>query len=368
MFRRLLVALVLVVACILPARIVPATPAQAEICMACIHPSGSFSRPLGSFPMSDVHNVRVTANLAPQVLPSTGGASDWYTVRIGVPVAQAVGADGLNRATGKHIVVEVIDTGLDADLTPSVISATSVLASWTFDPLYSAHVDDIGHGSFVAGEIVGHGQGAPGDCPQCQIRMARVFGASGGASTADITRAIYWGIRQHVQVISMSLSGPDDDATLAKAIKVAAQAGIVVVAASGNDGHGYISFPAGDPGAISVGASDFNDAIASFSNFGAGLTLVAPGTAIPGYMPFHPTLISREIGQQPGFSILQGTSMATPLVAGAIADLLSLGVAPKLAVTAITSGARRPLGWTGFHYGAGVLDLTGALRQLGYPV
>lgn len=362
--RRILATLALILALLAP---VAGQPARAETCFACIHAT-PMSRPLDSFPASNVKNVRVLDDLGTQEMPATGGASDWYIARVGTSVALSLGADGLNRATGKHVVVEVIDTGLDADLVPSVISATSVLASWTYSPLYGAHSDDIGHGSFVAGEIVGHGIGAPGVCPQCQIRMARVFGADGGASTSDIARAIYWGIKMKVNVISMSLGGPTDDPALAEAITTAARAGIIVVSASGNDGRGSVSYPAGDMGSLAIGASDFNDAIASFSNYGAGLTLVAPGTAIPGYLPLRPTLISREIGQQPGFSILQGTSMATPLVAGAVADLLSLGVAPKLAVTAITSGARRPFGWDAFHFGAGVLSLTGALRQLGYPV
>lgn len=288
--------------------------------------------------------------------------NEWYMARLGVPVAWHFGADGYNRTYHKRVHVLVIDTGLDQAVATQVLSGTTGL-SWTFNPKLSAHQDAVGHGTFVSTEIGGHGNGYYGICPECLVSMARVFGAKDGADTRDITKAILWGIQQHVDVISMSLGGPDEDPNLAAALLKAQQAGILAFCAAGNSGNDTPNYPAADAGCYAVSATNYQDQVTSWSSYGSDVALASPGELIAGYLPFH----ANEIGGY-GFVTISGTSMATPLVAGAAADLLSLGLSPTVAVAVLEAGARKVPGYTAYKYGAGVLDLTGALRQLGYKV
>lgn len=333
--RRLLLALALIVALLLPI----APSANAEICMACVHP-GPYAR-VATLP---------TAAVAPS-------GNEWHLARIGAQVAWSLGA------TGKGVRVLVIDTGLDPAVATQVLSGT-VGRGWSFDPTLSAHQDLIGHGTFVSSEIGGHGDGYYGVCPDCTVSMARVFGAGEEATDADITRAIRWGIAQHVQVISMSLGSPDYSAPLAVAVADAAKAGILLFCAAGNSGDPAPNYPAANPGCTAVSATDPWDTVTDWSSYGPDVQLAAPGNLISGYLPFGRNAIGGV-----GFTTISGTSMATPLVAGAAADLLSLGLSPKVALAALLSGARfPPNGHDADHYGHGILDLTGALRSLGYKV
>jgi subtilisin family serine protease len=119
---------------------------------------------------------------------------------------------------------------------------------------------------------------------------------------------INWARTHGAKVVSMSLGG-GGTATLQTAVANAYNAGLVLVAAAGNDGNSNINYPAGYAQVISVAATDANDAHASFSNTNSDVEVAAPGVSV---------LSSYNDG---GYTYLSGTSMATPHVAGLAALL-----------------------------------------------
>ena len=217
----------------------------------------------------------------------------------------------------------------------------------------------------------------PGIAPQATIREYRVFGCVG--SSALVTMGIDRAVADGVDVISLSLgtaygTASTDDPTVA-AVDNAAAAGIVVVAASGNDGpKAYLtSTPASAAGAISVAAIDglladtgTYQLLAPFSSVGPrfGDSGQKPDIAAPGV-----NVVSAGVGTGTGSADFSGTSMATPLVAGAAALTLEghpswtdpstragLARAALISTADINEDAHGSRDSDSFHDGAGVLD------------
>ncbi len=182
--------------------------------------------------------------------------------------------------------------------------------------------DENGHGTHTAGTIAAakNNMGVIGVAPKVKIMPLRFLGPQGEGSTQGAIQAINYAVKMGAKVISASWGGGAYSAYLAQAIQNAQAAGVVFVAAAGNEGRNlYYSptYPATYPGVISVGATDANDQMASFSNYGTNEVLItAPGVQIQ----------STYLNQ--GYQSLSGTSMATPQVSGAIALALSLN--PRL--------------------------------------
>jgi subtilisin len=189
----------------------------------------------------------------------------------------------------------------------------------------------------VAGVAAARGTntGFRGVAPAATLRSYRVFPNSGnGASNFDIAKAIDVAIADHCDLINLSLGGgPSDDLTRA-AIDRALAAGVVVIAAAGNDDRQPVSFPAAIPECVAVsamgrrgsfppesigkssiakptGGPGGRDFIADFSNFGPEIDVTGPGVEILSTLPD---------GQ---YGPMSGTSMATPAVCGFAAYLLS---------------------------------------------
>ncbi len=255
-----------------------------------------------------------------------------------------------NRTKGGKIVVAVIDTGvsyrhpdilenmwvnsLERDGTPNVDDDRNGFVDDVhgFDFVRNdADPDDgpIGHGTHCAGTIAAignNGRGVVGVCWNAEIMAVRIFGDSGApASNLQIARAIDYAVRNKAQVINASWGGPMRSLEIEAAIRRANQAGVLFVAAAGNDSQNVDSpatpsFPSGYdiPNIISVGATDANDQRASFSNFGrTKVDIGAPGVNILSLAP----------GDK--YQQMSGTSMATPHVAGAAALFLSAATQEK---------------------------------------
>jgi thermitase len=188
--------------------------------------------------------------------------------------------------------------------------------------------DDCGHGTHcagIAGAAAGNNEGIAGAAPGCKLLIVKALDKAGAGPTSDIVRGIRWAMSHGAHVISLSVGGEEDSRALRDACQDALQAGIVVVAAMGNDGKTVKNWPACIPGVIAVGATNKTDGVAGFSTRGGWISVAAPGANILSTAPTYAVTMNRgkdaELGR--GYGTLSGTSMATPLVAGIVALMLS---------------------------------------------
>ena len=169
------------------------------------------------------------------------------------------------------------------------------------DTMSPAH----GHGTMVAGILAAV-------APDAMIMPLQAFDDHGCGSIYNISKAIKYAVSHGAQVINMSFGIPGGGQTLKNAIKEAIKAGVIVVASAGNENTSAPQFPAAYPDVVAVAATDLNDVKASFSNYGATISVSAPGTNV--------------ISAYPGgyYAEFSGTSFAAPMVAGEAALLRSL--------------------------------------------
>ena len=191
-------------------------------------------------------------------------------------------------------------------------------ATNTGDPM-----DDGGHGTHVAG-IIGaagnNGIGVTGVAWTTQIMALRFMSATSGGYTSDAVRAMDYAVANGAKILNLSWGSGNFYQPLQDAIARARNAGVIVVAAAGNNASnsdatpfypaGYIN---GLDNVVTVAATDSNDVLASYSNFGANsVTIAAPGSNI----------LSTLTGG--GYGTKSGTSMAAPFISGSLALLWDL--------------------------------------------
>jgi subtilisin family serine protease len=327
--------------------------------------------------------VIIDKSLKPSDL-SKGSYDNWWV--------KAVGADNVGGLTGNGVKVSVIDTGVfdhpDLNYNPSSTTARNLISE---EADASNYDDSYGHGTHVAG-IIGSSGAASGGlyrgiAPGVEIINART-GDEGGFSDPDLVASIEWSVdTAKADIISMSLGGDfpfaDDPVTIA--LRNASNQGVIVVVAAGNSGPGY--FTGGSPGSgtdlITVGATDSNNKLASFSSWGPTAShmaypdVVAPGVNIIS-TDAKDTLLSAEmryIGDIFDFTgdadyiPLSGTSMATPVVSGAVAILKQKypSLTPETARIALVESAKKLADERDSYFtrsGAGLINITAALAYL----
>ncbi|KAI9137172.1 peptidase S8/S53 domain-containing protein [Paraphysoderma sedebokerense] len=188
------------------------------------------------------------------------------------------------------------------------------------------------HGTHVSGTAAGTRAGV---AKNADIFGVRVLGENGGGSSLTVAQGIEFVVNTvqrtgRPSVINMSLGGAASTAVDA-AVRRAVNAGIPVVVAAGNENQNACGgSPSREPLAITVGASDVDNKFASFSNFGECVDIIAPGVQIA-------SAANTEADQ---FTRLSGTSMASPLVAGVVATLLSTGVPAEQVRDKLVQSAR----------------------------
>jgi subtilisin family serine protease len=214
------------------------------------------------------------------------------------------------KARGKSIKVAVLDTGVDFNH-PDLKDNIKAYVDFTGSPFGAQ--DKQGHGTHCAGIIAAenNGVGIIGVAPSVELYCAKVLGDNGSGGFDSIIKGLDWAIAQGVDVISMSLGcGMEPPLEMHQAIQRASQAGIIMVAATGNE-NSRVGWPAMFDEVIAVSAMSPDHQRANFSNYGIKNEIMAPGVNI---------LSTFKDG---GYARLSGTSMATPMIAGSLALYLS---------------------------------------------
>jgi thermitase len=148
--------------------------------------------------------------------------------------------------------------------------------------------------------------------PGAQIMPIRAFDDQGNGTVWSIKKAIAYAVKNHANVINMSLGLPSYSHILANAVAFALKNDVVVVASAGNNGTAAVQYPAGYSQVIGVAATDLQDVKAPFSNYGLAVYVAAPGVNI--------------ISAYPGnhYAVLSGTSFSAPMVAAQAALMHSV--------------------------------------------
>ncbi|HHP7230613.1 MAG TPA: S8 family peptidase [Xenococcaceae cyanobacterium] len=261
---------------------------------------------------------------------------------------------------GKDVTVAVIDTGVTR--VPD-LKLTKLVAGYNFVNDTQDATDDNGHGTHVAGTIAqstNNGYGVAGIAYEASIMPLKVLSAGGGGTVADIAEAIKFATDHGAAVINLSLGGGGSSHLMVEAVNYAYNKGVVIVAAAGNSGENASGYPARYPKVISVAATDASGAKASYSNYGAGVDLAAPGGSETA------TIWQNTIDPSTGESIFlgaMGTSMASPHVAGVAALVKASGVTEPAAVLDILKKSSRKVTEDPLNYfGAGHLDAGAAVK------
>jgi thermitase len=284
----------------------------------------------GGTPHADIHAPEGwDLAFGPGKFPSSGG------VRVGIVDT------GIDR---NHV-----DVGAKTKACAESLTATGTLVS-------GVCADDNMHGTHVAGTIAAftnNATGVAGVAPNADLAICKALNGGGIGFTTDIVACIKW-LRTTgaARIISMSIGSSASTATFNAELSAAYAAGVLLVAAAGNDGNSTINYPAGHKDVMSVAATDNKDAHASFSNCNADVEIAAPGVNILSTIP----------GNQ--YATLSGTSMATPHVAGAAAVVMAkkrLTAAQTRSVLTSTATDRGPAGRDAC-FGYGRLNLQNALK------
>jgi serine protease len=279
-------------------------------------------------------------------------ADQWNMRRAGAPTSWRAGA-------GAGVRVAVLDTGLSR--VPD-LDGVRVLAGGSFVPGVDSVKDGNGHGTHVAGTIAQathNGVGVAGLAPAVTLLPFKVLADGGFGQSPWIAAAIDEAADQGAQVINLSLGGPPS-AVVDIAVRKAIARGVVVVAAAGNTGGPGVGSPASVPGVVAVAALGPSGQRAPYSTTGPEVRIAAPGgdKRVAGGGVLQDTVLDGG-----GLAELQGTSMATPHVSGAVAALIGFGLRPADAVTLLERTARPVDGASTTQVGAGELDLRSALAS-----
>jgi serine protease len=306
-------------------------------------------------------------------------------------LARQAGAPG-----GRGVVVGVMDSGAAYENRGRFRRAPDLYAGRFVAPYdfveNDRHAnDEESHGTHVTGTIAqktNNGRGVTGLAYGVKIMPLKILDAEGGGQSSNVVRALRYAVRHGADVVNMSVEydprlGAAQIPNAIEAFEYARRKGVVLVAASGNEGDDRITYPARSPDVTAVGATTVRGCVAEFSNVGAELDLVAPGggdDALPAdnmrdRANCRPGERPRSIWQETfyrGFRRFRlvpfdGTSFAAPHVAAAAALVIGSGrlgrdpspaeVERRLEETAQDLGADGP----DERYGAGLLDVAAAL-------
>jgi subtilisin family serine protease len=311
----------------------------------------------------------------PYIVTDTLYREQWYMQRIGMSRAWSLvlQESGGNLNT---IDVFVLDTGVDA-AHPDLMSVLNEGRNYV-DSQASPH-DDHGHGTHVTGLVAAsaNGTGTIGPALAVRITPFKVLRANGSGPITGIAQAIRDAADMGADIINLSLTTTQDAFALRSAVLYATNSGALVIAATGNQGANAVSFPAAYPNVLAVGATSYLDLLTFYSNTGPEVDLVAPGgltaNSILSTWTRDFTAQGRDTCDSPtGRRVVnggvychkEGTSMATGIVSGVAALIMSLR--PDLSaseVEAILLDSAAPVPGSPDEVGRGRLDAVNAVRM-----
>ncbi|MEA5616426.1 S8 family peptidase [Cronbergia sp. UHCC 0137] len=300
--------------------------------------------------------------------PSLTGPNDqyyskqWNFHKIGIEGAW-------NRTKGSGITVAVIDTGITK---VRDLYETKFVKGYDFVNDQQEAKDDNGHGTHVAGTVAqatNNKYGVAGIAYEANLMPLKVLNEFGSGTVADIAEAIKFAANQGADIINMSLGGGGESQLMKEAIEYAHNKGVTIIAAAGNENTDGSSYPARYPRVIGVSAFGPDGEKAPYSNFGAGVDISAPGGTQAGSI-LQETIDENGEGV---FLGLQGTSMASPHVAGVAALIKATGVTEPDEILKVLKQSARAIENDGLnYYGAGQLNAEAAVKlasegQISFP-
>jgi thermitase len=242
----------------------------------------------------------------PLLVPNDPNYSqEWHLQTIQAPTAWEV----TTGSTG--VPIAMIDSGVDPTH-PDL--ASKLIPGWSFLTGTADTHDVLGHGTETAGTAAALGNnavGVAGVAWQNPIMPLVVLNSSDWASYSDIANAIMYAADHGVRIVNISIGGSSSSSAMQSAVDYAWSKGTVVFAAAGNYSSSTPIYPAGCTNVVAVGATDSNDTLASFSNYGSYVDLTAPGVNI---------MTTTSGG---GYGGVSGTSFSSPIAAGVAALVLS---------------------------------------------
>lgn len=295
----------------------------------------------------------------------------WHMDQIRMPAAWRLGR-------GHGAVVAVIDTGVayadgdDGHRQVPDLAGTGFVGGYDFVDDDEQPFDEHGHGTHVAGTIAqttGNGVGVAGVAFESKIMPLRVLNRQGYGSYGDIADAIRYAADHGADVINMSLGGPIPSLGIWRAVRYAHGRGVVIVAAAGNSGRRGVGYPAALSQVMGVSATRYDEELAWYSSWGPQVDVAAPGGDVRvdqnGDGMADGVLQNTILPGDPSgddYLLFNGTSMASPHVAGVAALLEAQGVTNPDAVERIIERTARGEGRDADRYGAGIADAAAALR------
>jgi hypothetical protein len=238
--------------------------------------------------------------------PLPEGSVQPGAMALGARLLDWLGISGDNSSWGKGVRVAVLDTGvLQHPAFQSLVRGINLVDFPADASLINSH------GTSVASLIAGSGANTPGVAPGAEILSIRVANDFGQSDSFLLAQGIMAAVDAGVSLINISMGSQGESAVLRKAIDYANERGVLIFAASGNNGIGQVFYPAASEGVIAVGAVDARGNHLDFSNTGKEIAVSAPGYGVN----------AAWSGDQ--IAMVSGTSFSTPIIVGAVAAVMT---------------------------------------------
>ncbi|WP_159461966.1 S8 family peptidase [Salirhabdus sp. Marseille-P4669] len=211
--------------------------------------------------------------------------------------------------SGRGVKIAILDTGIDFKHEDLVVRDGVSFVDYT-----NSYMDDNGHGTHVAGIISAqhNSLGIRGVAPKSDIYAVKVLDSNGHGYLSDLIMGLNWALNNDMDIINLSIGIQDESSVLERMVQTGYDDGVIIVAASGNDGSSNetqdnVDIPARYPGTIAVAAVNENNVRPNFSSTGNAVEIAAPGVKI----------LSTYLNNK--YAVMDGTSMASAYATATIA-------------------------------------------------